>query len=1121
MKFIFLFFIFFNISQAIALENISFEVKEPYPVCIQELVALEPTLPLSFFDLKKQEPKEEDTVGPCNDYLCNESKKNGFAGLTAFFQKDFPKVEQELFAQDLIKSDNFKARLKKMNEVLLSCQSRTEVLHKLAAEAAGDIYEETKSIDKIPEGYFIADKKNDFFEFPDSDVKAYVLHPKPPNEKNLPPIISFAGTRSLTSAAADIFYGANQVNNVKVKFIKWINTLKSENQKELIITGHSLGGGLAQTLAAMIPEPNIMNTHVVTFNGFGGKDAIKAYNTIYGGDDKKKDYSKVQATRDAVGYRMEGDVVSLLGERFGETRTIRTSISKLRFVSNHFMGTINEQIAANPHILMNSSREDVSPLIRPISFLVQTASYAKTAWNKIVNTISDIFENECEAPYSESNPHSDKCESRRGNAQLCLSQGSELKEDGKNILEAMEKFRIGCDLCLKDSCVEYAVLNKIVGYTSKTLTIAKKACDLDDGASCIEAGLIIAKDLKKSKKTDNKYVFKGCSYGEEALCALIDNPSFASKYNSSKNNTCKGINSIQDCELLADSNDTSGMTFAFPYEDSQFKLPKEFEDLREFEKNEHPKLFDPNQNAGYNLERNAPVLSRNLDQAKRLIKNGANFDVKNDNGETPAYLAAGNSNLNLLKYLVDYGANINTNNKQGLSMLNNAIESRYTDIAKYLINNGINLENADAQGSTPLMSAISKNNLEVVKLLLAKDVNLETQDSNGMNAILIAAKEGNLEILKLLVNQGAKLNIKDHYETSPLMSATTSGNLEMVKFLVEKGAKINDRAFQGTTPLMMATLAPKNSNLIKFLIEKGAKINEQNDAGVSPLLIATNKNNLELMKYFIKSGADLSHKDIEGNTPLLIAAQEGDVDTLQYLVNQGSNLDVQNTDGVTPMLAAVKSGNFKKVKFFAEHGAKLDQPDNEGFTPLLSSFATGNLEMTKFLMNRGANLDIVSKNGTTPLLWAAEHREYDNIDLFRYLIEKKVNLEASNKNGSTAILIAATRNGGYDNVKYLIEKGAKPDVKDNLGNNLLISATRGGDSKLVEYLIKKGANVNERNKTGKSPLFIAFENQDLFSAKILLEHGAKLESNLPNNNVPYMSQLIQSYNNPFDVTKAH
>jgi ankyrin repeat protein len=945
LKYLFFIFIFLLAGQAFALENINFDIKEPYPVCIQEAKKLEPNLPESFFDLKKENPKSQDLSTPCNDFLCNEAKRNGFNGLTNFFQKDFPKVEQELFAQELIKSGNYAERLKTLNDTLINCQERTENLHKLAAEAAGDIYDFTSSDPTkfVPAGYKVVDPKTDFFEFPDSDIKGYLLMPSkddiasPASDGVVrPPIIAFAGTRSIKSAVADLNYGAVQVNNVKVKFQQWLNQLKLQNQKELVITGHSLGGGLAQTLSAMMPEPSEIQTHVVTFNGFGGKDAIKAYNTLYGGIDKNKNYDKFQPTRDAVGYRMEGDIVSLLGERFGETRTIPTVISLANPIANHKMPNLQLRIDSSPHALSDAKREDVSTFVRPISFIVQAATYVKAGWDKLTNSMSEVFEKECTGIYYPNGKQSNICESSNGDADLCLKEGLELKQDDSKLIAAMEKFKIGCELCESHSCKEYAVLNKIVGYESKTLKIAKRACDLADAESCIEAGTIIAKDLAASEKSDDKFIRKGCESGSAELCKHVPNQEFAIFMGHASMNICSDSKNINSCELMYLSSDQCTL----PYDARKKRI---YELLNKQTTEINPKGSTPLHIA---LE------SGHSDVAKILMTNGAILSNKERDESFLKATKAGH--LEVVKLLIERGAKPQGVNEQVGDPLRWAIMKGHVDVAQFLIQKGAKLDSKELNDQ--LLNAVDQNYLEMAKFLLENKADVNFKGTDGATAVHKAFQAGDFEMVKFLMANGATLdqNTKDNQ----LQLASGNSNLKIVNLLLENGANLESKTDEGDTPLIKA-VSNNDKAMVELLLAKGASLETKNAKGNKPLDLAINAGFAEIAPILAGSNG----KKSKGNAAdlALIVQAIGQFNNKPKM----PNFDEVKWAGIKHNFDYVFKGDIYAIKNFISKD-ELEEKNEFGNTLLVLAITTKKLEVVKALVEKGAVVPNLERYTMTP-----------------------------------------------------------------------------------------------------------------------------------------------------------
>ena len=69
------------------------------------------------------------------------------------------------------------------------------------------------------------------------------------------------------------------------------------------------------------------------------------------------------------------------------------------------------------------------------------------------------------------------------------------------------------------------------------------------------------------------------------------------------------------------------------------------------------------------------------------------------------------------------------------------------------------------------------------------------------------------------------------------------------------------------------------------------------------------------------------------------------------------------------------------------------------------------------------------------------------------------------------LFFAAAYGGSLEVVRFLIEKGADINARDDRGETALHSAARGGSLKAVRFLVEKGADINARNMyTNKTPL---------------------------------------------------
>ncbi|MFT4313583.1 MAG: ankyrin repeat domain-containing protein [Wolbachia pipientis] len=148
----------------------------------------------------------------------------------------------------------------------------------------------------------------------------------------------------------------------------------------------------------------------------------------------------------------------------------------------------------------------------------------------------------------------------------------------------------------------------------------------------------------------------------------------------------------------------------------------------------------------------------------------------------------------------------------------------------------------------------------------------------------------------------------------------------------------------------------------------------------------------------------------------------------------------------------------------------------------------------KFKTNSGydksKNLDLDAKDSTgyAPLHKAVFSRRFDEVKL---LIDKGARVDVQDKHELTP-LFYAVMNNDEKMIKFLVEIG-NADVNLGKYNNPLGMAISLGRMELAEYLIDKGADINRQDNIGRTFLHKAAEGGNLAAVKFLVEKGARLD----------------------------
>jgi ankyrin repeat protein len=118
-------------------------------------------------------------------------------------------------------------------------------------------------------------------------------------------------------------------------------------------------------------------------------------------------------------------------------------------------------------------------------------------------------------------------------------------------------------------------------------------------------------------------------------------------------------------------------------------------------------------------------------------------------------------------------------------------------------------------------------------------------------------------------------------------------------------------------------------------------------------------------------------------------------------------------------------------------------------------------------------------------------------------------------NGGITALILATREGGLESMKVLLDAGAPINQQSANGNTALIVAAMNGNAETINYLLERGADVNLANAQGWTPLYLTvkartmekgtmpnlrIDEDGLYKAIVfMLDHGVSVNARIRGN----------------------
>jgi len=389
-----------------------------------------------------------------------------------------------------------------------------------------------------------------------------------------------------------------------------------------------------------------------------------------------------------------------------------------------------------------------------------------------------------------------------------------------------------------------------------------------------------------------------------------------------------------------------------------------------------------------------------------------------------------------------------------------------------MLNGPIKTDIVSAEGWAALIWAASRNDLEMVDILLRAGADPKAANEYGATALYAAADKADPAMTKKLLAAGTDPNAALASVESPLMLAAREGRVDTVRVLLEGGADPSAKEKNGGQTALMWAIAGGHSDVTKELVQHKADVDARSKNGSTALMFAA-RGDLDSTRILLSAGADVAVAIPDwGGTALIIASTMGQAKIVEALLEKGADPNYRDHNSFTALHSAERDSDYgedreqkaravQTIKVLLAHGADvnarlhqekptvrtLDELELEGATPLALAAEVNNLDAIKVLVEGGADPNIPTEKGTTPLILSAgagtdvqRARSIDErsmaIETAKYLVEHGADVNAVGQFGWTA-LHAASYQGLNDDIEFLVSKGAKMDVKDQLGQTPL------------------------------------------------------------------------------------
>ncbi|MEL7022100.1 MAG: ankyrin repeat domain-containing protein, partial [Bacteroidota bacterium] len=187
------------------------------------------------------------------------------------------------------------------------------------------------------------------------------------------------------------------------------------------------------------------------------------------------------------------------------------------------------------------------------------------------------------------------------------------------------------------------------------------------------------------------------------------------------------------------------------------------------------------------------VSTNQLEQVAYLLKQGADVSKKNENGDSPLYIATVKGYDMIAGMLLhkseDAVGDVNWESELGEPLINIAAQSNSAALVETMLEFGADVTKTDYMDNTALSIAAQNGNRAMVEALLASGTDVNHINMMGATATMLAAKNGHQDIANLLVEYGGNPEIRNYEGVSASQYANFDGI--MVRRYHEESASLS------------------------------------------------------------------------------------------------------------------------------------------------------------------------------------------------------------------------------------------------------------------------------------------------------------------------------------------
>ncbi|HLK69720.1 MAG TPA: ankyrin repeat domain-containing protein [Bryobacteraceae bacterium] len=474
---------------------------------------------------------------------------------------------------------------------------------------------------------------------------------------------------------------------------------------------------------------------------------------------------------------------------------------------------------------------------------------------------------------------------------------------------------------------------------------------------------------------------------------------------------------------------------------------------------------------------------------RSLLKEKAPINTSQGDGATALHWAAFRDDQEMAQMLLDAGADVKAETREGsITPLFMACTNGSAGMVERLLKAGADANAVKSNGTTALMIAAASGGADAVKLLLDHGADVKAKEmAHGQTALMFAASLNRADVVKLLLKRGADPNLSSNVAKLERVTFDVDGNVvpnaparagrgaaAAATAAAADDAEKTDSGLPGSGRGGRAGDPAANGGRGQFAPRQ---VGPSYMGGMTALLYAARDGQMDAARELLAGGADINQVSTGDKiSPMVMAIVNGHLDVAKMMLDRGADPNLVSEAGLTALYTVIDVQ-------WAPH-AWFPQPITE-------QEQVNYLDLMKALIDHGANVNarlgkkIWFRSFTHDVTWVdpagatAFWRAAQSTDMaaMKLLIEHGADPKLTNTAGDTPLMVAAGIGWGANfttnapgsplpAVKYCVELGNDLNAVDARGYTALHGAAYIGNNEMVSYLVEKGAKVDVRTKAG-------------------------------------------------------